>query len=157
MTEQILEPDLPIVDPHHHLWDRPPAPAGAPPPDHGFTLAILPAARYLLDELLVDTGSGHNIVATVFVECGAMYREGGPDVLKPIGETEFVNGVAAMAASGRYGATRACAGIVGRADFTLGDGVAGQLEAHIAAAPGRFRGVRQSASHDPDSGVLGPL
>ena len=106
---------------------------------------------------MADTGSGHNIVATVFLECGAMYRADGPEHLKPIGETEFVNGVAAMSASGRYGRIRACAGIVGRADFTLGDGVAEQLEAHLAAAPGRFRGVRQSASHDPDVGVLGPL
>lgn len=156
-AEAILDPDLPIVDPHHHLWDRPPLPAGTPKPQHGFSVAIEPAARYLLDELLADTGSGHNIVATVFVECGAMYRADGPDALKPIGETEFVGGVAAMSASGRYGAIRACAGIVGRADFTLGDGVAAQLEAHIAAAPSRFRGVRQSASHDPDAGVLGPL
>lgn len=156
-AEPILEPDLPIVDPHHHLWHRPPTPAEAPPPQHGFGVAIQSAGRYLLEELLTDTGSGHNVIATVFVECGAMYRADGPEKLKPIGETEFVNGVAAMAASGRYGATRACAGIVGRADFTLGDGVAEQLEAHMTAAPGRFRGVRQSASHDPDANVLGPL
>jgi predicted TIM-barrel fold metal-dependent hydrolase len=157
-AEPILEPDLPIVDPHHHLWDRPGA-AGAdlPPAQHGFETVVRMRPRYLLDELLADTGSGHNIVATVFVECGAMYRADGPAALKPVGETEFVNGVAAMSASGIYGPTRACAGIVGRADFTMGDAVTEVLEAHIAAGGGRFRGVRQSASHDADKAVLGPL
>src|SRR5438874_13397580 len=91
--EPILEPDLPIVDPHHHLWDR-------------------PGWRYLLDELLADTKSGHNIVATVYVQARAMYRATGPEELRPVGETEFVNGVAAMSASGIYGRTKVCAGIV---------------------------------------------
>src|SRR5947209_3997305 len=86
-SEPILEPDLPIVDPHHHLWDR-------------------PDWRYLLDELLADTGSGHNIVATVYVQARAMYREGGPAEMRPVGETEFVNGVAAASASGIYGKTK---------------------------------------------------
>ena len=100
-TEPILEPDLPIIDPHHHLWDR----AGW---------------RYLLDDLLADTNSGHNILATVFVQARAMLRADGPEELKPVGETEFVNGVAAMTASGIYGKIRACAGIVGHADLMLG-------------------------------------
>ena len=98
-TEEILEPLLPIVDPHHHLWDR----AGH---------------RYLLDELLADTGSGHKVIATVFVDCVAFYRKDGPAELKPLGETEFANGVAAMAASGVYGDTLACAAIVSHADLT---------------------------------------
>src|SRR5690606_20096501 len=114
-SEPILDPDRPIVDPHHHLWDRRAAVAGAPPA-HGFEALLRLSPRYLLDELLADTGSGHRIVATVFVECRAMYRAGGPEALKPVGETEFVNGVAAMAASGLYGETLACAGIVGHAD-----------------------------------------
>lgn len=155
MPEAILEPELPIVDPHHHLWDRP-----ASPPDpkaHPFITAIQPAARYLLDELLADTGDGHNIVATVFVECGAFYRADGPAELRPVGETEFVNGVAAMSASGIYGATRACAGIVGKADLLLGDAVKPVLEAHLRAGGGRFRGIRNSASWDADKDVLGPL
>ncbi|MBV8841125.1 MAG: amidohydrolase, partial [Alphaproteobacteria bacterium] len=83
-TEPILEPDLPIIDPHHHLWDR-----------QGW--------RYLLDDLIADTSSGHNILATVFVQARAMLRADGPPELKPVGETEFVNGVAAMTASGIYG------------------------------------------------------
>src|SRR5579864_8029792 len=82
--EPILDPALPIVDPHHHLWDR-------------------PGWRYLLDDLLLDTNSGHNIVATVFVQCRSMHRATGPEEFKPVGETEFVNGVAAMSASGGYG------------------------------------------------------
>ena len=157
-TETILEPDLPIVDPHHHLWDRPAALLAAlPPPRHGFEHVIRMSPRYLLDELLADMKRGHNVRATVFLECGSMYRAGGPAQMRPVGETEFVNGVAAMGASGLYGEVRPCAGIVGHADCNLGDGVSEVLEAHIAAGGGRFRGIRQSASSDPDTGVLGPL
>ena len=104
VNEKVLEPDLPICDPHHHLWDH-------------------PNSRYLLDELLLDTGSGHNVVSTVFVECASMYRADGPEAMRPVGETEFVNGVAAMSASGRYGPIRAAAGIVSLADLTLGERV----------------------------------
>jgi predicted TIM-barrel fold metal-dependent hydrolase len=128
MSEEILEPDLPICDPHHHLWDH-------------------PGRRYLLDELLADTGSGHNVVATVFVECLSMYRADGDPALRPVGETEFVNGVAAMSASGRYGPTRVAAGIVSFADLTLGDRVGEVLDAHMAASP-RFRGIRHAAGWD---------
>lgn len=135
--EAILEPDLPIVDPHHHLWD-------------------FPGHRYLLPELLADLGmdaggtgaggTGHNVVQTVFVECTAFYRAGGPQALRPVGETEFVNGVAAMCASGQYGPVRACAGIVSFADLTLGGRVEETLQAHIAAGGGRFRGIRHAAA-----------
>jgi L-fuconolactonase len=156
MTEAILEPDLPIVDPHHHLWDRrgSAAPAG---PQHPFATAIAGALLYLLDQLIADTASGHNVIATVFAECGAFYRADGPPEMRAIGETEFVNGVAAMGASGLYGDFRPCAGIVGRAELTLGDGVAAVLEAHLRAGGGRFRGIRNSASFDADKAVLGPL
>ena len=125
ITEPTIEPERAICDPHHHLWDN-------------------ERSRYLLDELLADTDSGHNIVSTVFVECGAMYRADGPQALRPVGETEFVNGVAAMSASGGYGDMRACAGIVGYADLTLGRAVGGVLDAHVAASP-RFRGIRHAA------------
>jgi predicted TIM-barrel fold metal-dependent hydrolase len=157
MPEQILEPELPIVDPHHHLWDRRSYQAPNEAEEHPFMTAIRPARRYLLDELLADTGSGHNVIATVFVECGAFYKADGPVELRPVGETEFVNGVAAMSASGMYGETRACAGIVSRADLMLGDGVAAVLEAHVRAGGGRFRGIRNSASWEEDKEVLGPL
>jgi L-fuconolactonase len=129
--EEILELDLPIVDPHHHLWQR---------GDH----------RYLLDEFLADTGSGHNIVATVFEECHSMYRADGPPEMRPIGETEFVAGIAAMSASGNYGPTRVAAGIVGAADLTLGERVEPVLLAQLRAGGGRFRGVRHSAGYDAD-------
>ncbi len=128
VNEAVLEPDLPICDPHHHLWDH-------------------PTSRYLLDELLQDTGSGHNVVSTVFVECGSMYRADGEEAMKPVGETEFVNGVAAMSASGRYGAIRAAAGIVGLADLTLGARVGEVLDAHLAVGP-RFKGIRHAAGWD---------
>jgi len=127
--EPILEPELPIIDTHHHLWQR---------PDH----------RYLLDELLADLRTGHNVVVTVFLECHSMYRAGGPVEMRPVGETEFVAGIAAMSDSGLYGSTRVAAGIVGFADLTLGDRVEPVLQAHIRAGGGRFRGVRHSAAWD---------
>jgi predicted TIM-barrel fold metal-dependent hydrolase len=129
--EPILEPDLAIVDTHHHIWDM-----------RGF--------RYLLPDLLDDLNTGHKIVATVFNECRAMYRAKGPEEMKPVGEVEFCAGVAAMSDSGIYGPTRICAGIVGHADLTLGDRVAPVLEAEIAAGGGRFRGVRYGAAWDDD-------
>jgi len=127
--EEIIEPGLEIVDPHHHLWDR-------------------PGHRFLIEQLLADTGSGHSITRTVFIECGSMYRAEGPVEMKPVGETEFVNGTAAMSASGQYGPTRLCRGIVGHADLRLGDAVARVLEAQIAAGDGRFRGIRHSVTWD---------
>ena len=133
--EPILDPDLPIIDPHHHLWLR---------PNH----------RYFLDDFLADVRTGHNVVATVFEECHAMYRAAGPEELRPVGETEFVTGIAAMSASGLYGPTRVAAGIVGFADLTLGDRVEPVLEAHIQASGGRFRGVRHAAGWDA-SDVIG--
>jgi predicted TIM-barrel fold metal-dependent hydrolase len=135
--EEILEPDLAIVDPHHHLWDR-------------------PGWRYLLDELLDDLNTGHRIVATVFLQCRSMHRADGPESLRPVGETEFVNGVAAMSASGTYGPTKVCAGIVGYADLTLGGAVQAVLEAHIRAGGDRFRGIRHISAWDADPSVLNP-
>src|SRR5262245_51511965 len=158
VAEPILEPDLAIVDPHHHLWDRPAALVAAMPrTGHGFEEIIRSTPRYLLDELLADVASGHNVRATVYLECGAMYRAGGPEPLRCVGETEFVNGVAAMTASGLYGNVRACAGIVGHADLRMGGAVEEVLRAHLVAAPARFRGIRQSGSWDGDPRVLGPL
>jgi L-fuconolactonase len=157
-TESILEPELAIIDPHHHLWDWPEAVfANAPVPQHGFETVTRRAMRYLLPEFLADLNSGHNILGTVFVQCGAMHRAHGPEAFKPVGETEFVNGVAAMCASGIYGPVRACAGIVGHVDLTAGAAVREVLEAHVQAGGGRFRGIRHTASYDADSSVLGPL
>ena len=129
--EPIIEPELPIVDPHHHLWLR-------------------GGHRYLLDELLADIDTGHNVVATVFLECHSMYRADGPPEMRSLGETEFVAGIAAMSESGNYGNTRVAAGIVGNVDLTLGDRAEPVLLAHIRAGGGRFRGVRHSAGYDAD-------
>src|SRR5205823_1449592 len=126
---------LPICDPHHHLWDSRPARV---------------APRYLLDEILADVQSGHNVVSTVFIECGSMFKADGPEALKPVGETEFVNGIAAMSASGLYGPARIAAAIVGTADLRAGDAAAAVLDAHLAAGGGRFRGIRQPAAWDAD-------
>jgi len=157
MTEAILEPELPIIDPHHHLWDRITLLPQLPPATHAFEAIIRQTPRYLLDELLADVGSGHNVIASVYVQCGSFYRGDGPEALKPVGETEFVRGVAAMSASGIYGPFRACAGIVGHANLGLGDAVAPVLDAHLAAGGARFRGIRHMMAHDPDPAVLGPL
>lgn len=137
-VEAPLEPDLPICDPHHHLWDCRPARL---------------APRYLLDEILEDVRSGHNVVSTVFIECAAMFKPDGPEALRPVGEIEFVNGVAAMSASGLYGPSRIAAGIVGTADLLLGDAVAAVLDAQIVAGGGRFRGIRLGATWDPSDAV----
>jgi predicted TIM-barrel fold metal-dependent hydrolase len=134
-VEQPIDPDLPICDPHHHLWDK---------------SKMRVAQRYLLDEILEDVNAGHNVVSTVFIECGAMLKADTPEPLRPIGETEFVNGIAAMSASGLYGPSRIAAGIIGTADLRLGDSVAAVLDAQIAAGGGRFRGIRRAAAWNAD-------
>lgn len=129
-----MEPALAICDPHHHLWER--------PNDH-----------YFLEEFLQDTSSGHQIVSTVAVECRAMYRKEGPEEMKLLGETEFLESVAAQASSDPNVSTLVAAGIVGHADLSLGDAVAPILEAHLTCSPSRFRGIRHSTTWD--SGVTG--
>lgn len=137
-TEDALEPRLSICDPHHHLWD--------------FQTGRV-APRYLLDEILEDVQSGHNVVSTVFIECGAMFKADGPEAMRPVGETEFVNGIAAMSASGLYGPARIAAGIIGTVDLRLGDAAAAVLDAHLAAGGGRFRGIRLGATWDTSDAV----
>ena len=127
--EPVIEPDLPIVDAHHHLWDR-------------------CGDRYLLDELLQDVNCGHNIRASVYIEADAMHRKHGPEAMRSLGETEFANGMAAMSASGLYGDTQLCAAISTNVDLRLGDGVRPVLEAHKAAAPLRLRGVRHRVAYE---------
>jgi predicted TIM-barrel fold metal-dependent hydrolase len=134
--EEVLDPSRPIVDPHHHLWDR-------------------GGQRYMIEEMAADIASGHNIIATVYVEARSMYRAHGPEALRPVGEVEFANGAAAMSASGGYGPAAICAGIVGHANLLLGDGARAVLEAEIAAGQGRFRGIRHSSAWDADANVAG--
>src|SRR5438128_7201397 len=127
--EAALEPDLPIIDPHHHFWND---------PDRN-------PRRYLLDDLAADV-KGQNVRQTVFIECGSMYRADGPTEFRVVGETEFVQGIAAECASGRYGDLRAAAGIIGTVDLRLGDRAAAVMEAHLAASHNRFRGIRHGGA-----------
>jgi predicted TIM-barrel fold metal-dependent hydrolase len=132
--EEIIDPARPIVDPHHHLWDR-------------------GGQRYLIEAMAEDIASGHSIIATVYVEARSMYRASGPEALRPVGEVEFANGAAAMSASGGYSPAAICAGIVGHANLLLGEGARPVLEAEIAAGNGRFRGIRHSSAWDADPNV----
>jgi L-fuconolactonase len=132
--EDPIDPAMPIIDPHHHLWDR--------------------GSRYLLEDIKrdIDTG-GHNIRATVFSQCDSMYRADGDPKYAPVGETEFVNGVAAMSASNTYGPARICAGIVGFADLPTGPAVDAVLEAHLRTGGERFKGVRHCSVWDADKSI----
>jgi predicted TIM-barrel fold metal-dependent hydrolase len=131
VREDILEPDLAIIDTHHHLWNHDDTP-------------------YLLDNLWADTGSGHNVTQTVFIECGSEYYENGPQHMKPVGETEFVARIAKASVTGQ-GAT--IAAIVGHADLLLGTRIEEVLNAHVEAGDGLFRGIRHSAAYDPSDAI----
>lgn len=128
--EPILDPDIAIVDAHHHLFEK-------------------PALRYMLEEFLDDVRAGHRIIASVYVEATAFHRADGPEVLRPLGEIEFANGVGAMCASGHYGDIRLCAAIVGYADLRMGDSVGWLFDRALATAPERFRGIRQITMEHP--------
>ncbi|MDT9012029.1 amidohydrolase family protein [Novosphingobium sp. APW14] len=156
MSEAILEPDLPIIDPHHHLWDLRPIMGAFPEPLHPFVASVALSPYYTFNELQADTASGHKVIGTVFMECGAFYKAGAGDELKVVGEVEYVNGVAAQSASGLYGNQRLCHAIVGHADLTLGSQAGQVLDALTAAGGGRFRGIRHAAAWDADPDVLGP-
>ena len=141
--EDVLEPELPIVDPHHHLWDI--------RTTQTEPLASFEQKVYLCDEITADIdASGHNVVQTVFAQCGAFYRADGPEEMRCVGETEFVHGIAAMSRSGSYGTTRLCTGIFGAADLRLGKAVEPVLQAHLAASA-NFRGIRSAYPGDLNS------
>lgn len=130
-VEEAIEPDLPICDPHHHLWaDR--------------------NGRYLWEDFAADTGSGHRVEKTVFAECLEAYRPDGPEELRPVGESEFA---ASQSEASRSGGGPVIAGIVAHADLALGKGVAEVLEGHGKVAAGLLRGIRQSAAWDADPAV----
>ena len=137
--EETIDPALAICDPHHHLWRNRPN--------------SLPST-YLLDDFLSDIHtSEHNIVSSVFIECGTMFSTDGPVDLRPVGETQFASDMAAMSASGLYGPTRVAAGIVGTAFLSTGDRVASVLDAQLEAGGDRFKGIRQAAARDDDPSV----
>ena len=134
VQEEIIDPSRRIIDPHHHLWSEP-----------------LMFGRYELADLWADTGSGHNIEKTVFIDCHANYRSDGPGRLKPIGETEYVAEVAAASRANPEQAT--IAAIVSHANLFLGDEVEEVLLAHEQAGQGLFRGIRHAGPYD-DTGTL---
>jgi len=135
LTPEIaLEPDLPICDPHHHIWAHRHEPQAY--------------QRYLLPELAADIrDSGHNVRSTVFIEVKVFYRADGPEEMRPVGEVAHVDGLADEADTGKHGPTRIAAEIVGHADLKLGDRVAPVLEA-MQAASTRFRGIRHATGWD---------
>jgi len=133
VSEAIVEPEIPIIDPHHHLWHHP------------------GLQHYHVEELQADTGSGHNVAKTVFMECGSEYRQDGPDHMKPLGETEFV---VAQAKLSRERGGAYIAGIVGRADLRLGEDVAEVLEAHRSLGDGLFRGIRHAGARVENRGGM---
>ncbi|MFM5953631.1 MAG: amidohydrolase family protein [Novosphingobium sp.] len=155
MSEAILEPELPIIDPHHHLWDLRPLMGVFPEPLHPFIAAIALSPYYTFNELHADATSGHNVIGTVFMECGAFYRAGADEAFKVVGEVEYVNGVAAQSASGLYGDARLCDAIIGHADLRLGSAAGSVLDVLMAASP-RFKGIRHAAAWNADPDVLGP-
>ena len=135
-SEKALEPDLPIIDPHHHFWDS------------------TGRGTYLLPGILADISGGHNIVSTVFLECRAMYRAHGPRHMAAVGEVEFVAGLAAMSASGGFGPCRVAEVIIGGGDLTLGAANVRELmEAEVIAAGGRLRGMRHGVATDEHDSV----
>ena len=129
-AEAALDPDLPICDPHHHLWSY-------------------PDSRYLTQECLADFGGGHRVRSSVFIECLMFYREHGPAHLRPLGETEYVERITAAT---QHTPTRVAAGIIGYADLRLGGAVREVLEAHLAAST-RFRGIRFATAWDASDKV----
>ena len=134
IEEESLEPELRICDPHHHLWDH-------------------PDSRYLLEDLLEDTSSGHNVVSTVFIECMSKYWDDASTAMAPVGETEFVQSLANISATGNYGVTKAAAAIVSYADLLMGDAVDEVLGRHIEASPNRFRGIRHACGWDASRAI----
>ena len=134
IVEEILDPGREICDPHHHLWHR-------------------NGSRYLLEDFLDDTRTGHNVLSTVYVECESMYSLDVAEEFAPVGETEFVQGVAAMSSSGGFGDCRVAKGIVGFADLRLGRAVKDVLESHIEAAPKRFKGIRHATGWHESSEI----
>lgn len=131
VSEDIIEPELRIIDPHHHLWNHDETP-------------------YLLEDLWGDTGAGHNVTETVFIECGSEYYTDGPEHMKSVGETRFVAGIARAS---REGPGARVAAIVGHADLLLGARIEEVLEAHVEAGEGLFRGIRHSGAYDPSDAI----
>lgn len=132
--EDVIDPTQPIIDAHHHLWDK-------------------PGDRYMVDEVLADFGAGHRVVGSVFVEGETAQFPDGPEELRPVGETEMAASAANEAKA--RGDVAVAAAVVARADLTLGAAVAPVLEAHAIAGDGLFRGVRYSTPWHADPSAHG--
>ena len=137
-TEEAIDPTRPVIDPHHHLWNQ----NGNP---------------YKMQELLSDTNTGHRIVATGAIECRSMYRKAGDPEMACLGEVEFINGIAAMSASGDFSECAVASGIVGHVNLLLGDGVQEILDAQMSAASSRYKGIRMSSIWHPDPSASATL
>lgn len=146
-AEPPLFPDLPVIDSAHHLVDR----------VSDVIAPVLGLRRFLIDDYLAYLGAGHHVIASIATEGRSMYRATGPEELRCVGETEFLNGQAAMAASGLYGPCLVGAGIVASIDCRRADQVQAVMEHQIAAAPQRLKGFRQSALWDADPSILGDV
>ena len=133
--ETVLDAELPIIDPHHHLW-RVPSPWGT----------------YDLEDLWADTGSGHNVEQTVFIDARSGYRQDGPEHLKPIGESEFIATVAEQSAKATGKAT--IGAIISHAHMKLGAAVEEVLAGHLESGKGLFRGIRSSFPQGLDARFL---
>ena len=145
--EAPIDPQLPVIDAHHHLFDH---------PSQGFAF-ITKRRRFLIDDYVRYAGDQHNLVATIALEAHGMYAAAGPEELRAVNETEFLNGQAAMSRAGFYGPARVAAAIIGHADLRRGHDVKAVLEAYLAAAPHRLRGIRQEGMWDADPSVLGGM
>lgn len=137
--DQVLDPNIPIIDAHHHLYRYPGK--------------FLPKRRYMIEDFERDLESGHNVVASVYLECGFMHYQHGPEWLRTVGEAAYVDSIARLSATGLYGKTRMCAAFVGEADLTRGAAVGEVLDALDMASGGRLRGIRLVANWDADSTV----
>jgi predicted TIM-barrel fold metal-dependent hydrolase len=151
--EPIIEPDLPIVDAHHHLWVLGDSffsriEAGKDDASRRASRMMRGYARYMLDEYLSDVRTGHNVRASIYMEADPMrpmYRSEGAEEKRSLGEVEFANGMAAVAASEYGGGIKVASGIVGYVDLNLGERqVEELLDAHQQAAIDRYRGIRRS-------------
>lgn len=144
LVEPVIDPELPIIDPHHHLWDQ---------PQH----------RYLEGELVADLRSGHDIRSTVYVEASSFCDQDARPELRSLGETRFVTGVAEAAR--KADGPRICAGIIGFAALRLGAAACEVIEKHVEISKGRLKGIRnvsiwdetltlKSIRSDPPRGLL---
>ena len=147
LQEEPIDPDIPIVDSHHHLFDE----------DDGLLAKICDRSRFLVGEYADYVSDGHNVVASIVVEGHTRYRADGPERLRVVGETEFLNDQGAIGASGLRHGVRVAAGIIGGTDLRQGDAVREVLEAHLAVAPNRFKGIRQHALWDADPTIFGDM